>query len=129
GVDNSSGEIGYLPQDPRLGSLSGAALGTSFGACQAYVVLRDVVKGRSQGAIVPLPGDYLSGVCRVAFSSRDGSVLLAGTEGWQSYATEDGSLQRLRRTSQPLVLPQSFEAWGNGVRVRFSEPLDPASVT
>lgn len=129
GVDNSSGEIGYLPQDPRLGALSGAALGTSFGACQAYVVLRDVVKGRSQGAIVPLPGDYLSGVCRVAFSSRDGSVLLAGTEGWQSYAAEDGSLQRLRRTSQPLVLPQSFEAWGNGVRVRFSEPLDPASVT
>lgn len=129
GVDNSSGEIGYLPEDPRLGALSGAALGTSFGACQSYVVLRDVVGGRSQGAIVPLPGNYLSGICRVAYSGRDGSVYLAGTEGWQSYAAEDGCLQRLRLTPHRLVLPQSFTAWGNGVHVRFSEPLDPASVT
>ncbi|HAP07570.1 MAG TPA: hypothetical protein DCR20_07070, partial [Planctomycetaceae bacterium] len=129
GVDNSSGEIGYLPEDARLGALSGAAVGTSFGACQAYVVLRDVVGGRGQGAIVPLPGDYLSGVCRVAWNARDGGIYLGGTEGWQSYAAEDGCLQRLRRTANPLVLPQSFEAWGNGIKVRFSEPLDPTSVS
>ena len=129
GVDNSSGEIGFLPEDARLGPLSGAALGTSFGACEAYLVLRDEVGGRSQGAVVPLPGDYLSGVCRVAFNAKDGFVYVGGTEGWQSYAKEDGCLQRLRLTDKPLVVPRAFEAWGNGVIMRFSGELDPASVS
>jgi len=129
GIDNSSGEIGFLPNDPRLGPLSGAAVGTSFGACQAYVVLRDVVNGKSQGAIVPLPGEFLSGVCRVAFNSHDGCLYVAGTEGWQSYAQEDGCLHRVRLTGKPLVLPMAVEAHANGVVVRFSESIDPASVT
>lgn len=129
GIDNSSGEIGFLPQDARLGALSGAAIGTSFGACQAYVVLRDVVNGKAQGAIVPLPGDYLSGVCRVAFNNHDGHVYAAGTEGWQSYAAEDGCLHRVRLTKTPLSLPTAMEAHANGVIVRFSEPVEAATVT
>jgi len=129
GIDNSSGEVGYLPVDERLGSLSGAAIGTSYGACQAYLVLRDVVNGKSQGAIVPLRGEFLSGVCRVAFNTHDGSVFLAGTEGWQSYAQEDGCLQRIRLTGKPLPLPTAIEAHNNGVVVRFSEAIDPSSVT
>jgi putative heme-binding domain-containing protein len=138
GVDNSSGEMRFLPEDERLGALSGAILGTSFGACQAYVVLRDELSGESgspqaaQGAIVPLPGDYLSGVCRVAYSGEDGGIYLGGTEGWQSYAAEDGCLQRLRVVSGGsggLALARGFEAWNNGVVVRFSEELDAESVT
>lgn len=129
GIDNSSGEIGFLPNDPRLGPLSGAAVGTSFGACQAYVVLRDVVNGKSQGAIVPLPGEFLSGVCRVAFNAHDGCLYVAGTEGWQSYAQEDGCLHRVRLTGKSLLLPTAIEAHDNGVVIRFSESIDPASVT
>ena len=129
GIDNSSGEIRYLPADPRLGPLSGAVLGTSFGACQTYLVLRDVVNGQPQGAVVPLPGDYLSGVCRTAFSPHDGCIYIAGTEGWQSYAEQDGCLQRIRIPQQAPVVPQTFETWNNGIRIRFSEPLDPVSVT
>lgn len=129
GVDNSSGELCFLPQDERLGALSGAILGTSFGACQAYLVTRDVIDGNAQGAIVPLPGDYRSGICRVVHSAEDGGVYLGGTEGWQSYAAEDGCLQRLRVNPGKLALPRSFEAWNNGVLVRFSERLDPQSVT
>jgi putative heme-binding domain-containing protein len=128
GVDNSSGEIGFLPRDARLGSLSGAAIGTSFGACQTYLVLRDVVNNQPQGAIVPLPGDYLSGVCRVAFGPADGCVYIGGTEGWQSYSQDDGCLHRLRITDKPLPLPTSFEAHNNGVVVRFSHRLDASSV-
>ncbi len=129
GIDNSSGEVGFLPSDKRLGPLSGAAIGTSFGAGQAYVVLRDVVNGKAQGAIVPLPGDYLSGVCRVAFNTHDGGMYLAGTEGWQSYAQEDGCLHRVRVTGQPMLLPTAVEAHNNGVIVRFSDTINPASVT
>lgn len=129
GIDNSSGEVRYLPSDDRLGPLSGAVLGTSFGACQSYLVLRDVVDGRSQGAVVPLPGDYLSGVCRTAFSETDGCIYIAGTEGWQSYATEDGCLQRIRPADTKLTIPQTFESWNNGLRIQFSEMLDPNSIT
>jgi len=129
GIDNSTGEIGYLPQDPRLGPLSGAAIGTSYGTCRAYLVLRDEVNGKSQGTIVPLPGEFLSGVCRVTFNQLDGCAYLAGTEGWQSYAQEDGCLQRMRLTGKLLILPTALEAYGNGIVVRFSETVDPASVT
>jgi putative heme-binding domain-containing protein len=129
GIDNSSGEIGFLPADNRLGPLSGAAIGTSYGACQTYLVLRDVVNGQPQGAIVPLPGEYRSGVCRVAFNPHDGYVYLAGTEGWQSYAQDDGCLHRVRRTGKPMPLPTAIEAHGNGVIVRFSEAIDAQSVT
>jgi putative heme-binding domain-containing protein len=129
GVDNSSGELCFLPEDPRLGALSGAILGTSFGACQAYVVTRDVIDGNAQGAIVPLPGDYRSGICRAVYSADDGGVYVGGTEGWQSYASEDGCLQRLRVIPEQLALPREFEAWNNGVLVRFSEQLDPQTVT
>lgn len=129
GIDNSSGEIGFLHVDERLGPLSGAAIGTSYGACQAYLVLRDVVNGKAQGAIVPLPGEYLSGVCRVSFNPKDGCAYLAGTEGWQSYAQEDGCLQRIRLTGNPMPIPTAFESHNNGVIVRFSEAIDPASVT
>jgi putative heme-binding domain-containing protein len=128
GLDNSSGEIGFLPTDKRLGPLSGAAIGTSFGACQTYVVLRDVVNGKAQGAVVPLPGDYLSGVCRVAFNAHDGCMYVGGTEGWQSYAQEDGCLHRVRLTGKPFPLPTAIESHNNGVIVRFSETLDPDSV-
>ena len=129
GIDNSSGEIGFLPVDNRLGALSGAAVGTSYGTCETYLVLRDVVNGKAQGAIVPLPGDYLSGICRVAFNSHDGGMYLAGTEGWQSYAAEDGCLHRVRVTGKPLPLPTAIETHNNGVVVRFNEAIDPASVT
>jgi len=129
GIDNSSGELCFLPEDGRLGALSGAILGTSFGACQAYVVSRDVIDGSAQGAIIPLPGDYRSGICRAVHSVEDGGVYVGGTEGWQSYAQEDGCLQRLRVIPEQLALPRGFEAWNNGVIVRFSEPLDPRSVT
>ena len=142
GIDNSSGEMSFLPEDERLGALSGAILGTSFGACQAYVVLRDVIRTAAtapevaQGAIVPLPGDYLSGICRAAYSGADGGIYVGGTEGWQSYAAEDGCLQRLRVVrgdgdgeGDGLALARGFEAWNNGVVVRFSEALDANSVS
>jgi hypothetical protein len=56
GIDNSSGELCFLPEDERLGALSGAILGTSFGACQAYVVTRDVIDGNAAGRHYSAPG-------------------------------------------------------------------------
>ncbi|MCA9063129.1 MAG: c-type cytochrome [Planctomycetaceae bacterium] len=128
GIDNSAGGITFLPDDDRLGPLSGQILGSSYGYCNSYVILREVVNGKAQGGIVPLPGEYLSGACRYAFNPHDGCIYVAGTEGWQSYATENGCLHRLRYTHKPLPLPTKVEARQNGLLVHLNEDVDPSSV-
>lgn len=128
GVDNSSGEICFLPEDARLGPLSGAIVGTSFGNCSHYLILREQTEHRAQGGIVPLPGEFLSGACRLNFNQHDGCLYVAGTEGWQSYARENGSLQRLRYTGQPLQLPTRVETRSNGLLVHFNCEIQPESV-
>ena len=129
GVDNSSGELAFLPDDSRLGPLSGAIVGTSFGDCSHYLVLREVVNGKSQGGIMPLPGEFLSGACRLNFNRHDGCLYVAGTEGWQSYARENGCLQRLRYTGRTATLPTALKTHANGITITFNRPVSPESVT
>ncbi|MCA9057289.1 MAG: c-type cytochrome, partial [Planctomycetaceae bacterium] len=128
GIDNSAGGIISLPNDQRLGPLAGQMLGSSYGYCNSYVILRDVVNGKAQGGIVPLPGEFISGACRYAFNSHDGCIYVAGTEGWQSYAQQNGCLQRLRYTGRPLSLPTRIEARENGLVIHLNDAVDPASV-
>ena len=128
GVDNSSGELVFLPDDRRLGPLANSIVGTSFGDCSHYLVLREVVNGKPQGGIVPLPGEFLSGVCRLNFNQHDGCLYVAGTEGWQSYAKENGCLQRLRFTGNTAPLPTAIETHANGLLVRFNTEIQAESV-
>lgn len=135
GIDHSSGEIAFLPEDTRLGPLAKAVIGTSFGNCSHYLILRDPLVRRNgseaavNGGIVPLPGEFRSGACRLHSNARDGALYVVGTEGWQSYASEKGSLQRLRYTGQSMPLPVEFETRSNGIILRFNTSIDPASVT
>lgn len=128
GIDNSCGDIVFLPEDKRLGPLAGSLVGTSLGACTHYRVLREVCNGKPQGGVVPLPGDFLSGAHRSRYNPHDGQLYIAGSSGWESYAQEDGSLQRVRYTGQTLHLPESVETWENGFIVRFNTRIDPRSV-
>ena len=45
--------------------------------------------------------------------------------GWGTYTAEDGSFERVRFTGQAAQLPVAFHVHENGVRVSFSEPVDP----
>ena len=128
GVDNSPGAMAFLPADKRFGPLAGRIIGTSFGYCEHYLVLREHFDGHSQGAMVPLPGEFLSGAHRVQFNPRDGQLYVAGTDGWQSYAKQNGSLQRVRYVGGSLSLPTSVETHENGFLLRFNCDLDPQSV-
>ncbi len=128
GIDNSSGDIAFLPSDDRLGPLSARMIGTSFGYCEHYLVLREEVGDGVQGGVVPLPGEFLSGAHRLRFNPADGHIYVAGTDGWQSYARENGSLQRLRYTGGDLLLPRAVETRENGFIVRFDVEIDPASL-
>lgn len=125
GLDNSSGEQTYINSD-RWGPLKGQMLHLSFGPGAHSLVLRDEVDGQLQGGIVPLPGEFLSGVHRGRFNPRDGQLYLSGMAGWGTYTPDDGCFQRVRYTGDRVQLPTGFHVHENGVTVTFAQPIDRA---
>ena len=123
GLDNSSGGQAVVTSD-RWGPLEGQLLHFSFGSCTQFLVLRDTVAGQPQGAVVPLPGDFRSGVHRGRFSPKDGQLYVCGMNGWVSYAVADGCFQRVRYTGGEVQQPIGWRAHRNGVLLKFSAPLD-----
>ena len=123
GLDNSSGGQTYVSSD-RWGPLGGQLVHFSFGTGSHFLVLRDEVAGQAQGAIVPLVGDFRSGVHRGRFSPADGQLYVSGMNGWHVYGVDDGCFQRVRYTGGPVQQPLGIHAHRNGVLLRFSAPLD-----
>jgi putative heme-binding domain-containing protein len=125
GLDNSSGAQVYVP-DRRWGPLQGQLVHFSYGAASHFLLLREEVGGQPQGAIVPLPGEFLSGVHRGRFNPHDGQLYVSGMAGWGTYSVADGCFQRVRYTGQPVQLPCAFHVHENGVRLSFTRPVDRA---
>jgi putative heme-binding domain-containing protein len=123
GVDNSAGGQQTVTSD-RWGPLKGQLLHFSFGTGAHFLTLRDEVDGQVQGAIVPLPGEFLSGIHRGRFSPQDGQLYVTGMQGWGSYTPQPGCFQRVRYTGAPVQLPVGFKVYRNGVVINFSAPLD-----
>ncbi len=125
GLDNSSG--GQVAVDSELwGPLAGQAIHLSFGTGSSFLLLRDEVAGQVQGAVVPLPGEFLSGAHRGRFHPGDGQLYVGGMAGWGTYTTEGGCFQRVRYTDDRVQLPVGFHIYENGVSVTFTEPVDGA---
>jgi len=122
GVDNSAGGQQTVTSD-RWGPLKGQLLHFSFGTGSHFLTLKDEVDGQPQGAIVPLPGEFLSGVHRGRFSPHDGQLYVAGMQGWGSYTPQTGCFQRVRYTGDPVQLPVGYKVFRNGVLIDFSQPL------
>jgi glucose/arabinose dehydrogenase len=125
-VDNSTGSQVW-PSDPRFGPLAGQMLNLSYGRCAMQLVLREEVEGVAQGGVVPLAPRFLAGVMRGATNPRDGQLYLAGSLGWQTAATKDGCLQRVRYAGGKLHVPMALRTAADGIELRFTEPLDPAT--
>lgn len=125
GLDNSSGGQVAIP-DNRWGPLAGKMVHLSFGAGSHFLLLRETVDGQPQGAVVPLPGEFQSGVHRGRFHPVDGQLYVSGMAGWGSYTPADGCFQRVRYTGDPVQLPAEFHAHENGILVRFTSKLKPA---
>jgi putative heme-binding domain-containing protein len=123
GLDNSSGSQVAVP-DHRFGPLEGQLLHFSFGMGAHFLVLRTKVDGQPQGAVVPLPGEFLSGAHRGRFSPLDGQLYVSGMAGWGTYTLSDGCFQRVRYTGGPVQLPLAFHAHENGVLLTFSCPVE-----
>lgn len=132
GIDNSPGSRLFL-NDERFGPLGKSILGVSYGTGSWYTLLRDVVDGTPQAALVPQRGLFTSGASRVAVNPVDGSVFVAGLDGWGDYAVSEGSLHRIRYTGRRFVTPVSWRAHRNGILVAFNtglaaEPVKPERV-
>jgi len=125
-VDNSTGSQVWVTSD-RWGIPRGELLNLSFGRCSVQLVLRETVNGQPQGGVVPLPGRFISGVMRGTFSPIDGQLYLAGAQGWQTAATRDGCLQRMRSTGEPLRIPIGLAARRNRLQIKFATPLKKAT--
>ncbi len=127
GLDNSSGGQVHV-SSRRWGPLHDRMIHFSFGAGTHFLLLRDeaTAGGQAQGAVVPLPGEFLSGVHRGRFHPNDGQLYVSGMAGWGTYTIGDGCFQRVRYTGAPVQLPVAYRVHDNGIRVTFSRPLDLA---
>ncbi len=122
GVDNSPGSRLFL-KEPRMGPIGTEILGVSFGAGTWYTMLRDVVDGTPQAAMIPMPGEFSSGACRLAVNPVDGQVFVAGLDGWGDYGVTEGCLHRLRFTGREVTKITGWKACRNGIELRFNHPI------
>ncbi len=123
GIDNSTGGMLEMTSD-QWGPLAGTHIGLSYGASMHYLILRDDTGPRPQGAVVPLEGEFLSGVMRGAFHPRDGQLYTVGMDGWGDYSVKDGCFHRVRYTGKPVYKPKGFRVHANGIRIEFATELD-----
>lgn len=129
-VDNSAGGQVWLPGEAKgWGPLAGLPLHLSYGRCKAFVLLRqELADGRVQGGVCDLGLRFLSGSCRGVFS-KTGKLYVVGLNGWQTAAQQDGSLQRVVPTGKPIDVVVNSTVTKTGVRLTFSRPIDPKSIT
>lgn len=121
GVDNSPGSRLFM-DEPRFGPLSRSLLGTSYGTGTWYYLVRDPAEGTPQAAMVPLPGNFSAGACRVAVQPRDGQLFVAGLDGWGDYATREGCLHRVRWNGRDATVLTGWKACRNGLLLTFNHP-------
>ncbi len=122
GIDSSPGSRLFL-NDSRFGPLGDAMIGLSFGTGSWYQILRDENEGTPQAALHALPGEFASGVMRLAKNPVDGQIYCVGLDGWGDYAVKEGCFHRMRFTGKETLIPLSWHAHRNGIMMRFSQPI------
>jgi putative heme-binding domain-containing protein len=126
--DRSPAELLWVESD-RWGPLQGSLLNLSYGYGKVFLVPHENVRGTMQGGMIELPiTPFPTGVMRGRFHPTDGQLYLCGMFAWAGNATHPGGLYRLRATGQPMHLPIGLHATKSGLKLRFTEPLDPTSL-
>ena len=83
-----------------------------------------------QGRVVELPiPQFETGVMRGRFHPEDGQLYACGLSAWATnQVLQEGGLYRVRYTGKRANLPVGLNALENGLKITFTDPLDPASV-
>jgi hypothetical protein len=114
---------------PAWKPLSGALLCLSYGYGKIFVVPHEIVAGQMQGGECALPiPRFPTGVMRGRFHPGNGQLYACGLFGWAGDQTEPGGFYRVRATGQPMFLPIVLNARKDGMTLRFTDPLERASV-
>jgi hypothetical protein len=122
--DNSTGGQEFITGN-KWGPLDGLMLSTSYGKCRLFEVMWEQSEGITQGGSVELPLDFASGIMRARFNPADGQLYVCGMKGWQTSASRDGCLQRVRYTGKQVCLPRNLSIKKDGIEIAFTCPLDP----
>lgn len=130
GEDNSASSQAFITGE-KWAALKGDGnlVHLSSGGGGAWLVMRQNVKGRWQGAAVKISGNFDSGPQCARFNPKDGHLYVNGMQGWGSYTPKDGCFQRVRFTGGDKPVPVGFEARDNGVIIRFNQPVKAADAS
>ena len=131
-VDNSSGGQVWVTSD-KWGPWRNELLHLSYGQCALYGVLKeeadapqlgDCCEHVMQGGVVKFPLQFQSGIMRARFNPQDGQLWAVGMRGWQTSATKNGCLQRVRYTGKPVRMPIALHVKKDGIELQFTSSLD-----
>jgi putative heme-binding domain-containing protein len=126
--DRSPSEPLWVTSD-AWGKLKGSLLNFSYGYGKIYLILREPVGDQLQGGMVELPmPQFPTGLIRGRFGPLDGQLYTCGLYSWAGSRQDPGDFYRVRATGKPPRLPLELHALPHGVRLVFSDPIDPASV-
>ncbi|NBY35837.1 MAG: hypothetical protein EBQ59_00035, partial [Verrucomicrobia bacterium] len=107
-VDNSSGGQVWVTSD-KFGPWKDRLLHLSYGTCSLYGVMAQPVTLKRetimQGGVTRFNVNFDSGIMRARFNPQDGQLYVTGLRGWQTTATHNGCLQRVRYTGHPADMP------------------------
>ena len=127
-ADNSSGGQAWVTSD-KWGPFANRLLHTSYGKCALFLVMSETVDNQIQGGVVQLPQlTFLTGICRPRFHPIDKQLYIAGLRGWQTTATKDAALQRVRYTGASVKMPSDLRVHADGVSITFTTELDESAV-
>jgi putative heme-binding domain-containing protein len=113
------------------GALKGSLLNFSYGYGKIHLVLREPIDdgAQLQGGLVELPiPQFPTGLIRGRFGPLDGQLYTCGMFAWAGNQQDPGDFYRVRATGKPSDVPLALNALADGVRLTFSDPIDPASV-
>ncbi|MDB6029308.1 MAG: heme-binding protein, partial [Verrucomicrobiales bacterium] len=125
-VDNSSAEEIWISSD-KWGPLTNHLLHTSYGTCSLFHLMTQESNGQIQGGVVKFPLKFNTGIMRGRFNPIDGQLYLCGLSGWDTRATKEGGLYRVRYTGKALNMPKDLQVRHDGIEITFTDPLDITS--
>ena len=126
--DNSSGGQVYVEGD-KWGPFKGHMLHLSYGKSCLFHVMTENVDGQAQGGVFRMPLTFASGIMRARFNPHDGQLYVCGLKGWQTNASRDGILSRVRYTGKPVNMPFELHIVHDGVQIAFTSALDATAAS
>ncbi len=126
--DNSCGAQVWVPND-SWGMAKNTMLYLSYGKCTLFRVLIDKFGNVEQGGVVKLPLKFDTGIMRARFNPKDGQLYVAGLKGWQTNASKDAAIQRVRYTGAKVTLPEKLHVTEKGIHVAFSAPIETSTAS